>query len=252
VVSGQTPGPPQGKLAYSEDFSDGEKSGLEDNVNATDFQRGFHAPGVYHIRLVNNNDTRWVVLPNQTYGPATFQLELWDNSDDLAAGRMQQGLILRVQDESHFYAVLIDPRKGEYAVRKLDGPNAWTDLIAAKVSPLVKRRDAHNQLRVDAVGDTVTIYLNGERLDSFTDESYARGGVGLIAKNVDAITPHLHFDNLMIFTNEGGAQGAPPAASTNVMPSAGQQAGSVPLVLAGIVLVCIGLGLLVLRRRSSA
>src|SRR3712207_7738571 len=56
-------------------------------------------------------------------------------------------LFRSVQDDTHFYAVLIDPRKGEYAVRKLDGTNQWSDLVPLKASPLVKRRDAINHLR---------------------------------------------------------------------------------------------------------
>jgi hypothetical protein len=204
------PPDPKGKLVYEDDFSNGTKSKLEDNLKATDYQRGFHPPGVYHLKLLANNEVRWALLPNQSYAEFSIVADVFDFSDDISTGDVSQGLVFRAQDNSHFYTVLVDPRKGQYAVRKQDGANKWTDLIAFKASPLVKRQKEVNHLRVDGEGDSFTIYLNDEQLDTFKDASYVKGQIGFIVANVDAKEPHMHFDNLKIYTTDTQSA-APPA-----------------------------------------
>jgi len=202
---------PLGKLVYEDDFgAGGEKGGLEDQPGATDFQRGFHSPGVYHFKILQPNDTRWVVLPRLAHSDLSVQIEMWDNSDNYA-GDVAQGLVLGVRDAAHLYAVLVDPRKGRYTVRKLDGANTWIDLIAWKDSPLVKRRDEHNDLRVDAEGGTLTVYLNGALLDTVHDDSYRFGMLGMIVASVDATAPHMHFDNIKIWSRDTPAAAELPA-----------------------------------------
>ena len=243
IASAQPPGP-KGKLVFQDDFSDTKKSGLEDNLQATDYSRGFHAPGVYHLKDVKPNATNWELFPTQSYGQLAIELDVWDNSDDFK-GVISQGVIVRAQDDNHFYAVLIDPRKGQYAARKLDGANKWTDLIAWKASPLVKQRSDVNHLRVDAEGDKFTIYLNGESLDSFSDAAYKKGSVGLIASNVDAATNHMHFDNVKVYTTEPQAAGPQPAG----LPNTGQPGRAEPLVLGFFALLMLLFGLWTRQRR---
>src|SRR5215211_50938 len=117
-ITSAKPPDPKGKLVYEDDFSSGAKSKLEDNLQATDYQRGFHPPGVYHLKLLTNNEVRWSLLPNQSYTEFSVVADVFDFSDDISTGDVAQGLVFRAQDNSHFYAVLVDPRKGQYAVRK--------------------------------------------------------------------------------------------------------------------------------------
>jgi hypothetical protein len=227
---------PQGKLVYTDDFSDPARSGLDDNVNATDYSRGFHAPGVYHLRLLKGDDVRFSLFPNQTYGQFTMETDVWDNSDDFA-GDVSQGLVVRATDRSHFYAVLLDSRKGQFAARKMDGDGNWKDLIAWKPSPLIKQEAEVNHLRVDASGDAFTVYLNDDMLASFNDSAYARGGIGFVASNVDAAKPHIHFDNVKVYTTEGTAQ-----ANANSLPGTGKPIDEHLLLAAVIALVMLAAG----------
>ena len=241
ALASAEPPKPKGKLVYSDDFSDSKKSGLEDKPEAADYGRGFHAPGVYILNLHQNNDTRWVLLPNQSYGQASLNIDLWDDSDSFQ-GTVSQGVVFRAKDATHLYAVLVDPRNGKYAARKLNGADTWSDLIAWKDSPLIKQKSDVNHLRVDAEGDTFTIYLNGESLDSFSDAAYQAGGLGLIASNVDASDPLMHFDNVRIYTTETG-----PAA----LPTTGQAHETLPMSLSIIAVALLSLGVLLHTRRSS-
>ena len=228
---------------YSDDFSDPARSGLEDNVNATDYSRGFHAPGVYHLRILQSDDTRWSLFPRQEYGSFTVEADVWDNSDDFV-GDVAQGVVVRAVDPSHFYAVLLDSRKGQYAVRKMDG-GEWSDLVAWTESPLVKMETEVNHIRVDGTGGKFTVYLNAEQLAGFEDAAYARGGLGLIASNFDATRPHIHYDNVMVYATEG-------TATASSLPGAGNPLEVIPLLVAGVALLLLGSGLRTWRRRLPA
>jgi LPXTG-motif cell wall-anchored protein len=244
-LAGAAPPAPQGKLVYEDDFNDPKKSGLENNLTATDYSRGFHAPGVYHLKDIKNGETQWELFPNQSYGDFTFQADVWDNSDDVTAGDIAEGLAFRAKDDTHFYTVLVDPRKGNYAVRKLDGKDTWSDLVAWTVSPLVKRKSDVNQLRVDGAGSKFTIYLNGEMLTSFSDSAYTKGQIGFIASNVDASSNHIHFDNPKVWTTE--AAGPKPAG----LPNTGQDGDGAPLLMLALALSLLSLGVWLRRRTIS-
>jgi formylglycine-generating enzyme required for sulfatase activity len=152
------------------------------------------------------NETRAELFARQLYQNFSAQVDLNDNSDDLS-GSVAQGLMFRARDRQHYYALLIDPRAGKYRLIRQDG-DTLTELIPATASPLVKLETDVNTLRVDAAGSAFTIYLNNAKLAALEDATYSSGMLGFILANVDAPKPHMHFDNLAIWTSD-----APPQAS---------------------------------------
>jgi hypothetical protein len=241
------PPTPQGKLVYSDDFNDGgKKSGLDLNLKGdSDFSRGFHPPGVYQMQLAKPNDTRAVLLPNQSYGEVSVQVEIWDNSD-VPTGDVSQGLAFRAQDPTHYYAALIDSRKQQFAIRKLDG-STWSDLLAWKPVEGIKQKAEHNTLRVDASGNTFTAYVNGETVGTAQDSAYAKGQIGLVVSNVDAQMPHFHFDTLRIYSTEPA-----PVLAPSTLPTSGQGAPGAPFAVLILGLALAGLGLALRRPHGSA
>ncbi len=197
-----TPAPePDGTLIFTDSFDSGlGRSGLEDLLDADDFQRGVHPPGVYHL-LSSESGTHWSLLPRLAYRDFSIQLMLQDNSDSFD-GSAAQGVIVRVRDDEHFYMVLLDSRGGRYAVRKQDGEDNAADLIAWTPSPSIKGRDGENLLRIDAKDENFTIYLNGTLLDSFSDSDYGFGMVGMAIEQGDAERPHLHVDDIQIWSSD--------------------------------------------------
>jgi acid stress-induced BolA-like protein IbaG/YrbA len=241
AIAAAAPPTPKGKLVFEDDFSS-KKSGLEDKLTATDYSRGFHAPGVYHLKDVKEKTTNWELFPNQSYGQFSYQADVWDNSDDVSAGDIAEGLVFRATDENHFYAALVDPRKGTYTVRKLNGKDSWSDIVAATDSAAIKRKADVNQVRVDGDGSKFTLYVNGEKL---ADSSYAKGGVGFIASNVDASANHIHFDNVKIYSAE-------TASAPISLPKTGAPGElAPPAVILGVALLLLGLGAW-MRRRTAA
>ncbi len=200
---------PAGSLVYEDDFGTGaEKSGMVGPQLAPDLTLAVDPAGFYAMSLSKPNQARWVLLPRMAAGDFSVQLDLSDGSPDRSGGAAQ-GLVFRGRDSTHFYALLIDPRKGEYSLRKQDGKDHWADLIATKPSALIQQQDGVNQLRLDAAGDTFTVYLNGAKLDSVRDSSYTFGMIGTIVANADAASSTMRFDNLKIWSNN-----PPPRAST--------------------------------------
>ncbi len=244
------PPEPKGKLVYEDDFSDKTKSGLEDNLKATDYSRGFHAPGYYHLKDLKATETHWSLFPKQRYTNLAFELDVFDNSDDFT-GDVWQGVIVRAQDEAHFYAVLLNPRAGKYNVRKLDGAGKWSDLVAPTDSKLIKSGSEINRLRVDADAANFTIFLNGEQLGTFSDAAYKQGGIGLIAANVDAVAMHMHFDNVKAYTTDAGAPvigSSGGASAPSALPRTGATDPLPALLLAGLAALLLTLGAVARRR----
>jgi hypothetical protein len=217
LVSAEAP-PPKGKLVYEDNFDSSAQSQLEDNLTATDFSRGFHPPGVYHLKVLKSNQTQWVLFPKLSYANFSLLTELIDFSDDVKAGNVLQGLVFRAQDKNHFYTVLLDTRSGTYTIRKLDGANKWSDLVPSTASPLIKAPSESNILRVDGEGGQFTVYVNDEELKSFEDDSFASGNVGFIVANADANEPHMHFDNIKIYTTDAQPAGLPPTSEGTSSP----------------------------------
>jgi hypothetical protein len=258
ALAGAAPPKPKGALVYADEFSDPKTSGLEDNLAAKDYGRGFH-PGVYILNLHKSNDTHWVLLPKLAFGEFTLEMDLWDDSDSFQ-GSAAQGVVFRAMDASHLYAVLIDPRGGKYTVRKLDGPDNWSDLVASTSSPLIKHKSDINHLRVDGEGSKFTIYLNGEALASFSDTAYAKGGYGMIASNGEANETLMHFDNVNIYTTEAQPTGQmQPAGQSqsggqmqmqpSSLPVTGEAGNVIPLLALGCALAFLVLGAWTRQRR---
>jgi hypothetical protein len=67
---------------------------------------------------------------------------------------------------------------GEYGVWRRDGDH-WVDLVPWTRSSTVRSGGSPNELLVRAVGNQLTFSVNGSVIASVTDDTYARGGVGL-------------------------------------------------------------------------
>jgi len=218
---------PAGTLVFEDDFGAGpEKSGLIARQPPPDLALAVDPPGVYAMKLSKPNQARWMLLPRVAVGDFSLQIDLSDGSADFNGGTAQ-GVIFRARDNDHFYALLIDPRGGQYRVRKLAGRDTWTDLLPAKASALIQKRDAPNQLRLDAAGDTFTIYLNGAQVDSFRDGDYAAGMVGTIVANEDAPATTMRFDNLKVWSND------PPPQASNLPVTRPALSGDMALIRGG-------------------
>jgi len=217
---------PAGTVVFADTYGPGaDQSGLLGQYAPSSLTLGVDdALGVFFMQLSQPNQTHGRLLPRGAMADFSMQIDLAAGSSDVAAGAAQ-GVVFSARDTKQFYALLIDPRGGRYTVRKYNAQNEATDLIPWKESDLVRSGAAVNQLRLDAVGDTFTIYLNGTRLDSVRDSAYRFGMIGMVVESAETPAPVMHFDNLKVWSAD-----APPPLSELPATRPGQS-GSGDMVL---------------------
>jgi hypothetical protein len=88
----------------------------------------------------------------------------------------QKGLDGRAQD-GHYY-VLEAGDKGEIGMWRRDGDH-WVDLLPWQRSDAVKTGSASNDLSVRAVGNTLTLLVNGTQVATRTDATLTAGRAGV-------------------------------------------------------------------------
>lgn len=110
------------------------------------------------------------------------------------------GLMFRILDASNYYIFQIDC-EGRYRLMRFVG-GAGTALIDWSQSTAIKRGvNAANTLRVETRGNSMTVFINGEQLDTASDSIFANGRFGLwvgsnVTKNFTVV-----FDELRVYQN---------------------------------------------------
>lgn len=99
------------------------------------------------------------------------------------------GLCVRVQDAENFYLIGIRSNDGRLGLRRYaDGA---TNLIQSELEE--GTTGVWYRLRVEAVGSTITAYLDEQLMFSQTDDDLASGGIGLCTVRAAA-----SFDNVRV------------------------------------------------------
>jgi hypothetical protein len=178
-------------VLFSDDFSD-SSSGW-DQVQAaegvTDYENG-------HYRIfVNQTQHDYWANPGLSF--TDVQVEA-DASKVGGPNDNDFGLICRYQDTENFYAFLISS-DGYYGIMKYSGGTSATlGADALLASDAVIQGSATNHLRADCVGDTLSLYANGQLLHSVTDSTFASGDVGLIAGTYNETGTDINFDDFVV------------------------------------------------------
>jgi hypothetical protein len=117
------------------------------------------------------------------------------------------GFVLDYQDEEHFYALLATP-SGEWQFLRRQGIE-WVELTPPDAVPLVRETDGvFVRLRVDAVGDTLTFWMDGQPAGRVTVEDSLSGeDFGLIARAGRGYVD-VSFDDFVVTAIVGESQGS--------------------------------------------
>jgi Tol biopolymer transport system component len=205
---------PAASLVLSDDFSDADSGWLVQSEE--EYGYGYEG-GEYVIEHLNQNDrSRWITLPDRTFSDFTAEVDVrFDTDVEFVGG----ALIWRWQDNDNFYFFRVR-NTGEYDLRKrVDGE--WERITEATASADINKGAATNRLKVVTVGDSISLYVNGQHLGDFSDSSFSEGRIGLYASvyTESPITSKIFFDNLNVYVAEAGtapvpsvAVGATPAA----------------------------------------
>jgi hypothetical protein len=222
VVSGEptmTPTPsavvpaptvPNWPVVLADDFDDPESgfSRTSDEQGRLSYEDGQYSIGVI--------PERWVAWSSQSGYLSDFVMEVAVSAD---AEVGFAGLIFRKQGDSLFYIFAVAP-DGQYTLTT-SSPAAGA-ILDWRDSGYIKTGVNTNRLRVVCVGATMTLYVNGQYLDTAQDTTFSEGEVGMMAGTRAGETRALfHFDNLRVYAPTPVAPPSPTATSP-VAPTATQ------------------------------
>ena len=151
--------------------------------------------GAYQIDLVQPNQLAWSRLGG-SYVDASLAVDatLRESAQNSAAA-----LLFRYQDSDNFYIFNV-AANGTYSL-ELRRNSQWTQLIDWTASPAIRGLSQLNRLRVDAAGDTFTLYVNETRLGAATDDTFQSGQLALAVNTFDDGGARVAFDNLIVQGN---------------------------------------------------
>jgi len=192
ALSGPEIGAPGDPSAlFSDDFSDPDSGWdrVQAEEGVTDYDNGR-----YRIFVDQSQHDYWA-------NPGLSFTDVQVEADATKIGGPDDndfGLICRYQDTENFYAFLISS-DGYYSIMKYSGGSSETLGADAMLSTdAVIQGDSTNHLRADCIGDSLTLYANGERLHAVTDSAFSSGDVGLIAGTFDEPGADIAFDDFVV------------------------------------------------------
>jgi hypothetical protein len=188
--AGASSGSSAGDTLLSEDF---------DRPNSSDFVvdededlRYSFDEGGYLIEVKTEDMLVWSLAEGQ-YSDATTEVEVTFLDDTpVSAG----GLLFHYQDQDNFYLFSVT-NEGLYSLELVED-NEWNTLIDWTETEALAPTGEANRLRVEASGDQIGLYLNGQRLDLTSDGTFTDGEIALAATSFDDGGAQARFDNLVV------------------------------------------------------
>jgi len=178
-------------VLFSDDFSD-TSSGWDRQTTSegiTDY-----ADGVYRIYVNDTNVDYWA-NPGESFTDVRVEVEATKaggpDDNDL-------GVICRYVDIDNFYFGLISS-DGYAAIGKVkDGEQVGLSSDGMDPVEGINLGTATNRIRLDCVGEALTLFVNGTQIASVTDPDFTAGDVGPMAGTYDLAGTDIHFDNFVV------------------------------------------------------
>jgi len=187
-VPSQTP-----SVQYSDDFSD-PTSGWPIS-NETDYVNDYYLGG---FRMLDNevNTTSWVYPEMDSFTDVSVEV---DATKIGGPDENNMGVICRFQNNDEFYYGLVSS-DGYYGIVK----STSEDFIVIgkeyiEYSDLINQGEATNHIRLDCIGDVLTLYVNNHMIDKQTDSDYTSGQAGLIIATYDTPGTDILFDDFYVY-----------------------------------------------------
>lgn len=192
VLSGGDSSSESSNVLFKDDFSS-SNSGW-DQVRADDGITDYEN-GVYRINVLVPDTDVW----------ANPGLDFTDTQVEVDATKVggpddnDFGIICRYQDTDNYYYFIISS-DGYYGIGKVvDGEYNLIGMDSMPPSEAINQGADTNHLRADCIGNTLTLYVNGEELDSKEDNEFTSGDVGLLAGTYTESGTDIHFDDFYVY-----------------------------------------------------
>jgi serine/threonine protein kinase len=184
--------PISGTILYEDDFADPD-SGW-DRYGDRDIQTDY-VDGEYRIRLIDTDFVTWSTA-HVTLGAVSIEVDayLFEGTEENG-----YGLICALENDDNLFQGVVSS-DGYFEVWQL-AAGEWVKLSAeqSETSDVILGGDAVNHIRMDCIGDTITLFANGELLTTITlSEALPEGDVGVYAEGFDEGPLEIRFDNFVV------------------------------------------------------
>lgn len=179
-------------ILFQDDFSDPDTGWdrYSDDSGLTDY-----ADGAYRITINQDTYFFWATPYLDFPHDVVIDVDVTKVSGD---DENEMGIICRHQDEENFYVLAIGT-DGLAAIRKRYLGNDLEAIGDGWVeSASINTGEATNHLRAECVGDTLSLYVNGQLAVQATDSDIFSGDAGLLAGTFEHPSLDVLFDNFVV------------------------------------------------------
>ncbi|OQY22658.1 MAG: hypothetical protein B6I35_05525 [Anaerolineaceae bacterium 4572_32.2] len=186
-----TPPPPPPGAIFQDDFGD-EGSGWE--VGDYDTGSVGYKNGVYFVTSEELEMVMWGVA-NRSFDNIVVEVD----ATQISAGETDDnayGVVCREQGNGDGYYLRVSG-DGYYSIAKAEGEE-FEALVEWAESDVIRQGDATNHIRAICDGSTLTLFVNGQRLATAEDSTFASGDIALTATTYEEDPSEVHFDDLVV------------------------------------------------------
>ena len=181
------------KVLMYDDFSS-STSGW--NKETADEGETAYKDGQFEITVNEVNYDLWS-NPGESFEDVKIEVDVTKQS---GPENNRMGLQCRYQDRDNYYFALISS-DGYYGIGKVfDGAQTMLPENGMQTTQTIFAGQAINHIRFDCVGTKLTLYVNGDYVDSVDDSDISVGDIGLLAGSFDEKGVTISFDNLLVLS----------------------------------------------------
>lgn len=164
-----------------------------------DYTRSTIEQGSYALHVFSRGLLTWSLVDGLYTSKTNLAIEVETTTDQPG---IASGIIFRYQDDDNFYLFNV-ATNGLYNLELIEH-GTWTPLLEWTPSRAIAQVQqaglpTTNVLRVELVHNTITLFVNGTRLETTIDDTWNRGKIALAVNTFDQHTTTIYFDNLALF-----------------------------------------------------
>ena len=176
---------------FMDDFSDHENGW---KVSVTNTGIVHYDQDTFRIMILEDNADYW----------STPGINVKDSISDVDAvkvtgpGNNLFGLVCRWSDQNNYYAFQVSS-DGYYGILRVqNGERKVISDNSLQTTNLIRYGEKINHLRADCVGNTLSLYVNWNKVAEVNDDTFTAGDVGLIASSLGEAGTDVRFDNFIV------------------------------------------------------
>jgi eukaryotic-like serine/threonine-protein kinase len=186
--------PNKGKLVFFDPLNDNSQ-GHNWDVTPTQFGTCNFADGAYQAVATQDGAYHYCAARQTNFSNFAYEVELIIKTGDCG------GIIFRADFTNFKYYYFSICQNGAYEFLVFSGQNRSTTLRQNSFNPAIKTGlGQSNLIAVVANGNTLSLYVNHQQIDSVIDSTYSQGQIGVLSENDTANPTEIIFSNAKVWS----------------------------------------------------